>query len=494
MVYEARMASAALMGGGCGSTVKHRDAPNKWLVTAAVVSGTLCIGVTMSMMNLAIPLMISALQTDIDTIQWIITGPMLVNIALVPLVSWLTARIGTRQVYLWAIAIWVATSLPCGLSDTAAGVILYRLLQGVGGSLHIPTVITVMYQAFPFHQRGLAMGIQQGAQWAAPAIGMTLGGYLLQLHGWRALFFYPIPIGLVSMGLALWAIPSRRDGMREPLDWEGLATLTPALTLLLFAVSQSQRPDRNSPGLLLLLGAGLICMAVFALVERWHRTPLIDFGLFRTRAFSAAAVVYFLNAFTGMGVSFALIVFLQHGLGYRPLQVGFLLLPATLGRVAGELAGGHLSDRWGARGLSLAGLVVFALSCVGLGQADQQSSLSWIGALLILGNIGMALSNSPIIHAGLRTLRDERLSMGSGLLSLVRITGGTFGVGVVGPLVAIAERWNSDGLAGSAAAAEIQATSLVSGYHHYFYLMALLIVCTTIPALLVPSAARQGER
>jgi EmrB/QacA subfamily drug resistance transporter len=446
------------------------------------------------MMNLAVPLMLSALQTDIDTIQWTITGPMLVNIALVPLVSWLTTLIGTRQVYLWAITIWIITSLPCGLSDTAAGVIFYRLLQGVGGSLHIPTVITVMYQAFPFHQRGLAIGLQQGAQWTASAIGMTLGGYLLQLHGWRALFFYPIPIGVVSIGLALWVIPNTRDGTHTPLDWGGLATLMPALTLLLFAVSQSQRPGWGHQSLLLLSGAGLVCTVVFALIERGHQTPLIEFRLFRERAFRVASAVYFLSTFTGMGVSFAVIIFLQHGLAYSPLQVGFLLLPATLGRVAGELAAGHLSDRWGARGLSLAGLLVFAISSAALGQVDQRSSVWLIGALLILGNTGMALSNSPIIHAGLQTLRDERISMGSGLLSLVRITGGTFGVGMVGPLVATAARWSGDDVAGSSAAAELEASWLLSGYHNYFYLLALLIFCTMIPACLVQSTARHPNR
>jgi EmrB/QacA subfamily drug resistance transporter len=487
------MASTAMLR-GCSGTVKDRDEPHKWLVTAAVVCGTLCIGVTMSMMNLAIPLMISALQTDIDTMQWIITGPMLVNIALVPLVSWFTTLSGTRQVYLWAIVIWIATALPCGLSDTAGGVIGYRLLQGIGGSLHIPTVITVMYQAFPFHQRGLAMGIQQGAQWAAPAIGMTLGGYVLQWHGWRALFFYPIPLGLISIGLALWVFPNTRHGTRDPLDWGGLATLTPALTLLFFAVSQSQQPGWGYHELLLLSGAGLICMAVFGLIERWQKTPLIEFGLLRERAFGAAAAVYLLSAFTGMGVSFAVIVFLQYGLDYSPLQVGFLLLPATLGRAAGELAAGHLSDRWGARGLSLAGLLTFGLSCAALGQVNQQSSISLIGALLILANTGMALSNSPIIYVGLRSLRDERISMGSGLLSLVRITGGTFGVGIVGPLVAIAKRWSGDAWVEGSMAAGIQATSILSGYHNYFYLMALLIFCTMIPASLVQSTSPYTDR
>ncbi len=480
--------------GGCSGTVKDRDEPNKWLVTAAVVCGTLCIGVTMSMMNLAIPLMISALQTDIDTMQWIITGPMLVNIALVPLVGWLTTLIGSRQVYVWAIAIWIATSVPCGLSETAAGVIVYRSLQGVGGSLHIPTVITMMYQAFPWHQRGLALGIQQGAQWAAAAIGITLGGYLLQLHGWPALFFYPIPLGLIGIGLALWVIPDTRDGSRDPLDWGGVLTLTPSLTLLLFAASQSQRPGWGFQGLLLLIGAGLVGMVVFAVIERRQKTPLIEFGLFRARTFRAASAVYFLNTFTGMGVSFAVIVFLQHGLEYSPLQVGFLLLPATLGRVAGELAAGHFSDRWGARGLSLTGLAIFALSCAGLGQVNQQSSMSYIGTLLILGTTGMALSNSPIIHAGLRTIRQERISMGSGLLSLVRIIGGTFGVGVVGPLIAIAERWRGVDLAADSMAADVQATALLSAYHQYFNLMALVILCTAMPAFLVRSTSRHVGR
>jgi EmrB/QacA subfamily drug resistance transporter len=474
-------------------TVKDHGEPNKWLVTAAVVSGTLCIGVTMSMMNLAIPLMLSALQTDIETMQWIITGPMLVNIAIVPLVGWLTTLISTRQVYLWALIIWIITSVPCGLSDTAGGVIFYRLLQGIGGSLHIPTAITVIYHAFPFQQRGLAMGIQQGAQWAAPAIGMTIGGYLLQLHGWRALFFYPIPIGLVSVALALRVIPQRRDGSRSRLDWAGLATLTPALSLLLLAVSQSQRPGWDGYHLLVAAGGGLFGMLVFAQIERRHPSPLLEFTLFRARAFRAASVVYFLNTFIGMGVSFAVIVFLQNILHYSPLQVGFLLLPATLGRGVGELAAGHLSDRWGARGLSLAGLFIFAVSCLALGFLDSQASALFITALLMLGNTGMALSNSPIIHAGLRTLRDDRISIGSGLLSLVRITGGTFGIGMVGPLVAIAARWCTAIWPAEAAPVMEVGEPLLAGYHIYFYLMALLSVCTMIPAYLVQSSAPQDE-
>lgn len=469
-----------------------RGEPNRWLVTVAVVLGTLCIGLTMSMMNLAIPLMITALHTDIETIQWIITGPMLVNIALVPLVSWLTSLIGTRQVYLWAIAIWIATSLPCGLSDTAGGVILYRLLQGIGGSLHIPTVITVMYQAFPLQQRGLAMGIQQGAHWAAPAIGMTLGGYLLELQGWRTLFFYPIPIGLVSIGLAACMLPSVRGGVRQPIDWAGLATLTPALTLLLFAVSQSQRAGWDRTELVLLLGAALGCTLIFGYVERRHATPLLDFNVFRERTFSAASTVYFLTNFAAMGVSFAVIVLLQKVLHYSPLQVGLLLLPAMIGRVLGELAAGHLSDRWGARGLSMAGLLLFAISCAVLGQLGRQPSAVWVATWLLLGNSGIALSNSPILYAGLRSLHDERISMGSGIMSLVYIIGGTFGVGLVGPLVAQGEQWAHARPMGDTFLVLNQTEVLSDGYQFYFGLMAVLLLCTMVPASLIQSPPRRA--
>jgi EmrB/QacA subfamily drug resistance transporter len=398
--------------------------------------------------------------------------------------------ISIRQVYVWAIAIWIVTALPCGLSDTAGSVIFYRLLQGIGGSLHIPLSITVMYQAFPLSQRGLSMGLQQGGHWAAPAIGMTIGAYLLQEQGWPALFFYPIPIGLVSIALAWWALPSTRAGIRAPLDWGGLAILTPALTLLLFAISQSQRPEWTSLDIALMVAAGFLCLAVFMAVEGRHKTPLIELALFRERSFSAASAVYFLSQFTGMGVSFAVIVFLQHALHYSPLEVGFLLLPATLGRVAGELAAGSLSDRWGARGLSLSGLFLFAMSCAALGRLDQHASVWHIGGVLVLGHTAMALSNSPIIHASLRTLRDERVSMGSGVLSLVRIIGGTFGVGVVGPLVAIGTRWDTAGAAVITTTSLVQSTPSMVGYQMYFYLMALLIILTMIPAGLIHPTRR----
>jgi hypothetical protein len=124
---------------------------------------------------------------------------------------------------------------------------------------------------------------------------------------------------------------------------------------------------------------------------------------------------------------------------------------------------------------------------------DRQSSAWHIGALLILANTGMALSNSPMIHVGLRTLRDERIGMGSGLLSLVRIIGGTFGVGVVGPLVAIGARWSGNGPAGGYAAGEMQAASLLLGYHNCFYVMAALIFCTMFPAFLLPAPWRRAE-
>jgi hypothetical protein len=136
------------------------------------------------------------------------------------------------------------------------------------------------------------------------------------------------------------------------------------------------------------------------------------------------------------------------------------------------------------------GLSIFALSCAALGLLDQQSSVSLMGLLLVLGNTGMALSNSPVIHAGLQTLRDERIGMGSGLLSLVRITGGTFGVVTVGPLVALAERWAHPTPMGGAAATRASTALWLDGYHTYFYLMALLIVCTMIPACRMQPASR----
>jgi predicted MFS family arabinose efflux permease len=269
--------------------------------------------------------------------------------------------------------------------------------------------------------------------------------------------------------------------------------LTPALTLILLAFSQSQRPGWDWQDVLAWSGAGLGGLVVFVLVERRQKTPLIELQLFRHRVFSAAAAVYFLNTFTGMGVSFAAIVFLQQALEYTPLQVGILLLPATVGRVAGELAGGHFAYRWGARGLSLVGLAIFACSCVMLGRLDRQSDALLIAVLLVLGTTGMALSNSPMIYSGLRTLRDERISMGSGVLSLVRIGGGTFGVGVVGPLVAMAERWaRAQSGAGPAPPLAVVEPSL-AGYQIYFSLMALLIVGTMLPAFLVRSDARHSD-
>jgi len=474
--------------------VNNSKETNPWAVTAAIVLGTLAIGLTMSMLNLGIPLMLADLRTDLETIQWIITGPMLVNIALVPLVSWLTTRLGTRNVYLWAIAIWVATSLPCGLATTPGGLIVARLLQGIGGSLQIPTAIVVMYLAFPRQQRGLAMGLQQGVQWVAPALGMTLGGYLLELHGWRAGFWYPIPIGIASLGLTLWVLPNVRGGTHKPLDLAGLGTLTLALTLLLLAVSQGQRPGWTGIERFSLIGAGLLATAVFVWIERRQATPLFEFTLFRTGMFRTAVTVYFLNHFAAMGVSFAVIVVLQRVFDYSPLQVGWLLLPATLGRVLGEVVAGRLADRWGAWGLCRGGLAMLALASGALGQLEQSPGALALVGLLVLANTGMAFSNAPVLYTGLRALPEPQIQMGSGLFSQIRIIGGTFGVGVVGPLVALCERWGRQPPRDDAATMVPLPGTVPGGYQGYFDLIALLMLVTLVLAVLMPSHWRRAAR
>src|SRR4051812_94047 len=260
----------------------------------------------------------------------------------------------------------------------ATYLIVFRIVQGVGGACLLANAAAIITEAFPKHQRGMALGINNIVGVSGMFIGLVLGGILAPID-WRLVFLISVPVGLFG---AVWAYRGLRElstPRREPIDWAGNASFALGLVLLMVAVTYGIRPAGGhptgwgSPRVLILVGTALASLVAFVLVERRSRHPMFRLSLFRIRAYTFGTLSTFLSAVARGGLMFMLIIWLQgiwlpqHGYNFTntPLWAGIYMLPLTVGMLVAGPTSGYLSDRFGARGFATGGMLGTA-ACFGL--------------------------------------------------------------------------------------------------------------------------------
>src|SRR5919106_3323915 len=213
----------------------------KWWVTATVMLGAFLVVVSGATVNVALPPIMTTFSMNLDEVQWVITAYMIASAVLIPTVGWLGNHLGNRNLFLLSLLTFIASSALCGLAWGGSVLILFRILQGIGGGPLIPMAMVLLNDAFPPRERGLAMGLFGLAAAFGPAVGPVIGGYLTDYISWRAVFYLNLVPGLVCMGLVFMVLPNTRETPRRTLDLPGLITLAVFLVSLLIALSQGHR-------------------------------------------------------------------------------------------------------------------------------------------------------------------------------------------------------------------------------------------------------------
>ncbi|RMF87999.1 MAG: MFS transporter, partial [Nitrospinota bacterium] len=183
--------------------------------------GMLTATLSITTVNLAIPKMMTSLRADLDTIQWVVTAFMIVQTLLMPMVGWLTSLIGSRNLYLLSLGLFTLSSFLCSLAWSAQSLILFRIVQGIGGGPLQPLSLAILYESFPPQQRGMAVGMFNVATAFGLAIGRIVGGYLIETESWRATFYVSVPFGVIGLLMAFLLIPRLTDQSRRPIDFLG---------------------------------------------------------------------------------------------------------------------------------------------------------------------------------------------------------------------------------------------------------------------------------
>jgi EmrB/QacA subfamily drug resistance transporter len=306
----------------------------------------------------------------------------------------------------------------------------------MGAAFMMPGTLSIISNTFPPAERGRAIGTWAGVSALALAIGPAVGGALTEYVSWRAIFFLNLPVAAGAVAVTLFAVRESIDRtVTKSVDLAGIGTLSLGLSALVLALVEGNSWGWGSASILALLGTSALALVAFAFAEARAAEPMVDFTFFRSKSFLGANLVAFIVSFAMLAMFFFLALYMQNIKGYSPLQAGVRFLPSTAVIIfAGPIAG-RLTDRIGPKPLMTLGLLTVAASMFWQGHLTPDTSYGFLVGAFVLMGLGMGLVMSPMSTAAMNAVDPAKAGVASGVLSMSRMVGGTFGVAAMGALV-----------------------------------------------------------
>jgi EmrB/QacA subfamily drug resistance transporter len=391
-----------------------------WWITAALMLGFMTAGLSVTVVQLAFPHIMTSLRADLDAMQWVQTSAMIMQAVMMPSVGWLGSRLGNRRLYLLALGTFVGGSILCGMAWDVYSLIAFRVVQAIGAGPLFPLTQSIMFQTFPEEKRGLAMGVNSLGFSFGPMIGPVIGGYLLEHASWRTVFYINVPVGIIGLILAYLVLPYPRQREPRSLDVLGLFSMAAFLVTFLLAITQGRDEGWNSQYIVTLLAIAVVAGVGFVVTELRHAEPFVELRLFKNLAFTMASLVVFLNTITFMASSFVVTLFLQIHLLYTPLQAAWILMPSAVVIGILSVVTGRLSDLISPKVLIIFGLATSTLCMFQHATITTVTSMEAITFWFTVRGFTRAFTITPLSTGSLAPLPESQLRMGSGLLSLNR--------------------------------------------------------------------------
>lgn len=409
---------------------------HRWLVTLSVMMGTISTVLASTVINVALSDIMGAFGMSQDQVQWMSTGFLAAMTATMLTAAWFVARLGLRQTFVAAMSLFVLASIVAGTANTEAELIGMRVLQGAAAGVMQPLAMIAMFSVFPPHQRGMAMGIFGLGVVLAPAIGPTIGGILIGQYNWRAVFFFVVPFSMLGIVLGLRYLPGRSPkAVSRPFDFLGFVLLSASLVCLLTGLANGKKEGWSSAYILTMLGLGLSLAVTFVIWQMRNPHPLLNLALLRHRIFASACVVAFIYGAGLFGSTYLVPLFVQGVQGQTPEGVGLMLMPSGLVLALVFPISGPASDRLPIPLLVAGGLFLFGISSLWMQCIDTNTSFWLMAGWIAVGRIGLGLMLPALNAGGVRSLPQQELSQGAGMLNFVRQMGGAFGTNLLSVLL-----------------------------------------------------------
>jgi EmrB/QacA subfamily drug resistance transporter len=410
---------------------------NPWAILITLSLGFFMTLLDLTIVNIAIPDMITALDASLDEILWVVNAYVLVLAVLLITAGRLGDLRGQRTLFVAGVVVFTLASLACGLAPNPTLLIAFRAVQGLGAALLMPQTMAIIIATFPADRRGTALGIWGAVAGLATVAGPTLGGVLVTYASWRWIFIVNVPVGLIVLAMTFAFIPDTRMQRQHKLDLLGVAIATAGLFCLTFALIEGQRYSWNGAIVALFVAAAVLTVA-FLLQQRTRQDaePLVPFSLFRNRNFTVINAVASLVSVAILGFFLPITIYLQSVLGYSAIKAGLILAPMSLIALVLAPIAGRMSDKIGGKYILMTGLALYGLGAAVLVVQSSVDS-NWpefLPAIAVMG-LGMGGIWAPMATEAMRGVPMALAGAAAGVNNTLRQVGSVVGSAAVGALL-----------------------------------------------------------
>jgi EmrB/QacA subfamily drug resistance transporter len=403
-----------------------------WRVSAVVVIGSIMSILDTTIVNVALETLSRELHSTITNIQWVANGYLLALAAVIPVTGWAARRFGAKQVYLTSLILFTAGSALCGFAGSTTELIVFRVLQGIGGGMILPIGQLMMAEAAGPKRMGRVMSIVAVPAMLAPILGPTLGGLILDSVSWRWIFFVNVPIGVIAVISALRVLPTVQRQKTDPLDFLGLVLMAAGMPLITYGLTEiGTTGSFTSLKVVIPIVLGLILVAIFVFHALRFPRPLLNVRLYQRATFSSASVAMFCIGAALFGGMILLPLYWQGIRHESVLVTGLLTAPQGLGAAIVMPIAGKLTDRVGGGPLALLGVLLTAAGTVPFGLIGAHTSIVSLCIWMLVRGFGIGFAFMPAMSAAFAALKRSELSDATPQLNVLQRVGGSIGIAVL---------------------------------------------------------------
>jgi DHA2 family multidrug resistance protein len=485
---------------------RHREHAPVGLITVTVMLGLIMAIIDTTIVNVALNTIGGNLGATVDEVAWVATGYILASVVVMPLNGWLTAMLGRKMFYAISLALFTVASFLCGTAHSIWVLVLYRVVQGLGGGALQPTAQAILFETYPSEKRGAAMAIFGMGAMVGPAIGPTLGGYIVDNSSWPLIFYINIPIGIVAFLMTLAFIPNPKF-LTKPkggIDWTALGLLTAGLASLQYVLERGEREDWfQSTNIQILTVVSVVALTVFVVKSLHDKYPIVDLLVFKFRSFSVGSVLGTIMGFGLFGTALVLPLFFQSILNFTAFDTGMALLPGALSTAVSMMIVGRILNRIDSRWSIVCGMLVFAWSTWLLGGLTVQAGYWDVFWPRLIQGFGLGFLFVPLTTVSLGDVPIYELAGATGVFTLLRQLGGSFGIAILTTMLThqTAVAWNvlASGVTASHGYGLGTLTQLVAqqssmiAYDYLFRVCAIVFVLATPLVFLISARKRPAD-
>jgi len=414
----------------------NNEAAGSWLALGVVIIGTFMSILDSSIVNIALPKMMAVFGMPLDDAKWILTCYTLALGAIIPLTGYLQEIFGSKRIYIFALGMFTLGSLLCGFAWSGSTMIAFRVIQAIGGGMIMPVGMSIIYTVFPREKIGLALGFWGIAAMAAPAIGPTLGGYLIEKTDWRLIFNVNVPIGIIGVILAGIILKGTEKKPFKSFDIIGFISSTVGIVSILYVLGEGSSIDWSKIENPILMTLGCLSLLLFVINELTHPDPLLDLRIFKLYDFTISQIITSILSLSMMGGMYILPLFLQNVRGYTPMETGLIMLPGALVMGVMMPISGNLFDKIGAKALVIPGLLILTVSSYDLSTAiNMNSSKGTIIFINCIRSVGIGLSMMPISTLGMNAVPAALVGKASALSNTIRQIAGSLSITIMSTIM-----------------------------------------------------------